>query len=634
MKKRKTIAVIAANTFNEYVNEILKGISEQCSRLNYDTVVFHMSYNRNSDSLVQIGEENIFTLINSDVICGAVFLCGDFVGQGILSSIEQRLSQMKIPVVAIDGSTALGETMIAEDTELFEIMTDHFIDKHGCREIMCLTGLESSPQSHTRAEGYRKSLIKHGIPVRDDLIIFGDFWINSAHELAEKFISGLRKIPEAVVCANDSMAVELCNTLISAGIRVPEDVMISGYDGSKKAEDNAPSITTIFPQNYKLGASAVCRIHNLLSGETPELIKFPPFHFMFGQSCRCGENFPERVGRHQYYVENIQKYENYYNSSGMMETLLGAENFEDLLRRLESFTYIINGLEKFILCLNENWDNVEEKEDVFISSGYSEKMAVRMIHQNDNYVSCEIKYASHDILPDSLDEITAHPAAYFLLPVHFKERCFGYAVFRFKTIEAAVCSIYAKWCGSLAVALEFLRVRTKLIRMNQRISLSSIRDTLTGVFNRKGFKRYSENFFRKAKAEHRKLLIIVADLDMLKHINDNYGHIEGDNAIIVCGKVLSTCCKNNEICARIGGDEYAVVGCSDYTTRIIDGYLKYINDYFERYNATSGKKYKVGASIGYYCGIPDENVSFTDCFSIADRNMYENKFERKKCRTV
>lgn len=98
--------------------------------------------------------------------------------------------------------------------------------------------------------------------------------------------------------------------------------------------------------------------------------------------------------------------------------------------------------------------------------------------------------------------------------------------------------------------------------------------------------------------------------------------------------MLSTCCKNNEVCARIGGDEYAVVGCSDYTTRIIDGYLKYINDYFERYNATSGKKYKVGASIGYYCGIPDENVSFTDCFSIADRNMYENKFERKKCRTV
>ena len=138
--------------------------------------------------------------------------------------------------------------------------------------------------------------------------------------------------------------------------------------------------------------------------------------------------------------------------------------------------------------------------------------------------------------------------------------------------------------------------------------------------------------FKKAQTEKKQFFIMMADLDMLKTINDNFGHIEGDNAITVAANALNTCCKNSEICCRIGGDEYAIIGVGDYTDDVISEYFRYIEDYCERYNASSGKGYKVGVSLGFYCDVPDELAKMDFFVSLADERMYENKFNRKKNR--
>lgn len=636
MKIRKTIAVVAANVFNEYVNIILKGISEQSNSLGYDVAVFMMTFNNSMDSPLQYGEENIFNLLNSKAIDGVVFIGGNIARKPLYEKLKKQLSELNIPIVSVDYETGICENFNAEDTELFEIMTDHFIECHGCKEIMCFTGFESIPQSHSRLLGYKKSLEKHNIPVRDDLIVFGDFWKISAKELAEEFISGNRKLPEAIICANDLMALTLCNTLIAAGIKVPDNVRISGYDGSQEALDNIPSITTIFPLNHDLGARAVCYLHEKITGEKTTKIETQKGEIIKAQSCGCGEEVEFWVKKNENYYTNAQHFDNLYRSCGMTEVLLEADNLEDLLLKINSHTYLVYGLNVYMLCLCENWDNIEANDDAddYLMDGYAENMILKLIRHNLEYSTVDEKFKSIEIIPPAMYELSPEPSTYFLLPLHFEKRCFGYSIFKFNDIRDSLTSVYALWCRNINIALEFLRVRTKLMSTNQRIFINSIRDTLTGIYNHKGFRRFSESIFKTAKTEKRKLLIIVADLDLLKYINDNYGHLEGDNAITVAANVLNKCCQNNEICSRIGGDEYTIIGCYDYTDEIIDEYLSYINDYFERYNATSGKPYQVGASIGVFCGVPEENSEFQDYFKIADKRMYENKFERKKNRTT
>ena len=81
MKERKTIAVIAADVFNSYMNRIFIGISEQCRSLGYDVLTFLMAFNLDSGGLIQQGEENIFSLIKADVIDGVILLAGNLASQ-------------------------------------------------------------------------------------------------------------------------------------------------------------------------------------------------------------------------------------------------------------------------------------------------------------------------------------------------------------------------------------------------------------------------------------------------------------------------------------------------------------------------------------------------------------------------
>ena len=633
MQKRKKIAVIAADISNDYMNSILVGISEQSKALGYDVYAFVMAFSVDGEGLIQNGEENIFTLLNKEVIDGILLLGGNFAGQTRLDKLRDQLINVGVPVLSLDYDYDFCESIYAEDQPVIERMTDHLIEHHGCKDIICLTGPKGNTPAMSRLEGYRHSLEKHGLKVKDENIVYGDFWKPAAQRLAKEISGGKRPIPDAIVCANDVMAMNLCNELISAGIKVPEQIKITGYDGSREAFDNIPSISTVFPENTHLGASAVCRLHEMMTGEKTEPVDITKGSLILAQSCGCSDGIGFLVRHREFYHKNVERYERFYQKSGMMEGLMQAESLEGLLHRIEEYSYVLNGIDTYMLCLCRNWDDVENNDDDdYIRVGYSPMMDVRMIISEGTAELVNYEYISSDILPPFITENTEEPSFFFILPVHFMDRCFGYSLFRFRDMRLAISIVFAHWNRNINIALEFLRVRTKLMSINQRISLSSIRDTLTGVYNRKGFNRFSESMFKKAQSEKKTFFIMMADLDLLKGINDNFGHIEGDNAIIVAANALNTCCKNNEICCRIGGDEYAVIGVGNYPDELISEYFEYIEDYCERYNSTSGKGYKVGVSVGFFCEVPKETDKITTFINIADERMYDNKIRRKKNR--
>ena len=633
MKKRRNIAVIAADVFNDYMNRILVGISEQCKALGYDVLAFLMAFNLDSGNLIQQGEENIFTLIKKEVIDGVILLGGNFSSQNLVDKFVKEFSHWGVPVITIDYDVDFCESIYAEDTILFEQITDHFIEKHGCKKITCLTGPEGNTPAMSRLEGYKRSMKKHGLEIGEHDIVYGDFWKIVPRRLAKNYITGEWKVPDAVVCANDVMARNLCNSLVKGGFRIPGDIRISGYDGSGEAVLRIPSITTINPPNEKLGARAVCRIHKLITGEDVEpLSTLHDGEMLYARSCGCGSATKYSVEKSEEYHNMIERYEGYYQKSGMLESLMEVEKLDGLLRKLNGFAYVVNGIDTYMLCLCKGWDNVEESEDEYVREGYAEKMETKIVYTKRETVFVNREFDSADILPDFISEYCPEPSMYFLLPVHFMDRCFGYSIFRFCDVRCAASNVFAEWNKNISTALELLRVRTKLISINQRILMSSIRDTLTGVYNRKGFNRFSESIFREAKDEKKKLFVLIADLDQLKKINDNFGHIEGDNAITIAANALNTCCDMNEVCARIGGDEYAIVGCGDYTDEKAKEYIDYIHNYFDRYNESSRKEYTVGLSIGYCIAVPDADSAFEKYIEIADERMYEDKVQRKKQR--
>ena len=114
----------------------------------------------------------------------------------------------------------------------------------------------------------------------------------------------------------------------------------------------------------------------------------------------------------------------------------------------------------------------------------------------------------------------------------------------------------------------------------------------------------------------------------MKIVNDKFGHINGDLALKTIGAAMKEVAKESDICSRIGGDEYNIIGI-DYTKEELRNLERAFHKYLDDFNQTSGLPYLVNASVGWFLCEPGEELSMGQCIIAADEKMYEDK-QRKK----
>jgi diguanylate cyclase (GGDEF)-like protein len=155
---------------------------------------------------------------------------------------------------------------------------------------------------------------------------------------------------------------------------------------------------------------------------------------------------------------------------------------------------------------------------------------------------------------------------------------------------------------------------------------ASLRDELTGLYNRRGFLAFAEEQLKLACSGRRELLVVFADVDGLKAINDGYGHSAGDLALKKAAEVLVAVFRDTDILARLGGDEFAVLAldCSPVgLVRInahFDKMLRMVND--------MDTPWKLSISIGTVHIDSQHQHSITELLSKADTMMYRQKREK------
>ncbi|MBS4096934.1 MAG: diguanylate cyclase response regulator [Sulfuricella sp.] len=166
-------------------------------------------------------------------------------------------------------------------------------------------------------------------------------------------------------------------------------------------------------------------------------------------------------------------------------------------------------------------------------------------------------------------------------------------------------------------------------RMQAALRILSLIDDLTGLYNRRGFLTLAEHQLRLSRRKQSAFYLIFADLDGMKHINDTWGHKEGDQALIQAARLLKDTFRGSDIIARMGGDEFAIIAVEPAASSA-EQIAKRFEDNIAAFNAHSGKPYRLSISIGVVECIPDNHCSLEDSLAKADTLMYRNKAERKK----
>ena len=169
--------------------------------------------------------------------------------------------------------------------------------------------------------------------------------------------------------------------------------------------------------------------------------------------------------------------------------------------------------------------------------------------------------------------------------------------------------IFCFWC-TLIILFVFLNSLNKLIST----------DPLTSLNNRNQLRRYLQ-LQRGAKNLH----VIMVDVDHFKRINDTYGHIEGDRALMLVSRALKKACGRMDISiflCRYGGDEFMLLAKTESPQEVIDQVRDCLKE--EIANREGPHSYRIAASMGYAKW--DGDISnFKDCVASADQKMYEDK---------
>jgi len=178
-------------------------------------------------------------------------------------------------------------------------------------------------------------------------------------------------------------------------------------------------------------------------------------------------------------------------------------------------------------------------------------------------------------------------------------------------------------------SLNELMIRIKHVRLQERLRKMSITDELTGLPNRRGFFVLAEHQLRSAQRSGWNLVLLFADLDGFKMINDTLGHQAGDEALCSMASVFRQSYRDSDIIARMGGDEFAILLVNP-TTRGVQAAQDRLRRNLDQFNARENGAYQLKASIGIAEFDPAALSSIDALLRIADERMYADKDRNKK----
>lgn len=121
-----------------------------------------------------------------------------------------------------------------------------------------------------RIQGFVKTMEKNGIPIRKEWIMDGGFSVDSGKSFMERLLSSPKR-PTAVFCANDLVAIGALKAASKAGLRVPEELSIIGFDDIPYASNSIPELTTVSLKCFEMGQHAADQIHLMITGNKPSI---------------------------------------------------------------------------------------------------------------------------------------------------------------------------------------------------------------------------------------------------------------------------------------------------------------------------------------------------------------------------
>jgi DNA-binding LacI/PurR family transcriptional regulator len=229
-----------------------------------------------------------FDLITPDNVDGVILMAGS-VGNHL--SAQDLLAYCQrfqgLPCVAVSRELPGMSSVAVDNRPGLENAITHLIRVHGLKSIAFLRGTEQNPEAELRYRVYVEVLANHGLTLDEQLVCSGDFLFQSGVAAVATLYDQRKQSPQAIVAANDEMAMGVLSALAKRGIAVPDQVAVIGFDDVDNARYTSPPLTTVKQPLHELGREAVRVAMAEVYGATPGEHITLHTEFVTRRSCRC-----------------------------------------------------------------------------------------------------------------------------------------------------------------------------------------------------------------------------------------------------------------------------------------------------------------------------------------------------------
>ena len=616
---RKTIGVFISKIFAPFDNAVFHALEREGRRLNYDIVVFATTGYHLTQNEYDIQEKNIFRIAAIDRLDGIIIVPESYEQEDFRKLLIDMLHRhAKCPVVAVRHDGNEFDCVFTDESEAIRPLVRHLIEHHGLRRICFQSGFPGHIEAEARLNAFRREMEAHGLQVRDKDVCGGTMWTDCAEVAWDRFFSDPDDRPGAVVCANDYMAVGLMRLLKEKGLRVPEDVIVTGFDAIPGAGPDMPGLTTIQPDYDGMVVLAMEHLDRRIRGVSKlhhqARIRMEG-RLVLGESCGCERRAPDyfrEVSRRT--TALLEREDDQDRIMNCLSIDLGAcDDLKELHEVLISRRVECALVRDHYVCLFGEPDGLMQEKS-------SRATLVHAIRDHRDCGSPMISFDRQSLLPamaGSPDE----PQMLFMKLLHQRGLNFGYSITRYMPGEAP-SRIFVQVNALLSIALENIYRRGELMRLYEERRLSSITDLMTGLLNRRGLMERLEPMWPGLAG--RSTAFVSIDMDRLKQINDNFGHAAGDFAIRLLARAIQASLPRDGVGARIGGDEFLVVLPAADSGEAED-FLARVDRTLEALNAQERRSFTVSASAGCTVLSLDGLETIEDCIHASDTRMYQVK---------
>ena len=598
-----------------------------CEEANCKMIVFNSFSDFYNKDAYDEGAKAIYGIINYDIVDILVVMASSFHNKKIVDDIVSRAKECGKPVLVI-SDTAEGCWSICTDcSESYKALLNHVIRDHGVTDTFYIAGTdaETDKNSIARVGYYKEVLAENGIPFDESRVAYGFYWEGPVKEIIKNLTADGKKPPRAIFCANDYMAFAVCGELKNRGYSVPEDVIVTGFDGVPAAEYFAPQLTTCSKDTEALAKLTIEVIRKAVDEKLPPENLTYGYKAVISESCGCKRlsdvSFRDTALDLHYSIDETSIHEEFVYSR--IDRMIEIDDMNGLCNNLSDVI-----LENSYICLNNDFVATAIDYSKATTTPISDSLIVIPSKHSYSEVDTTLHMSIKDMVPHFMEWIDSDTSCY-LTAIHVGDQVVGYYAVK-TNIIARQSNQINRVIKAVTIAFNIAINHFKQVQMKLSLDTVEMTNPITKLPNFKGLARWFEEFSSIPENRKKALSFSVYALPKYTYIQENYGMADIEDAVKFIGEALKIANPTNCFIAHISDDEFAVVNYynnRDDVSDVINNATSVFFSVVEGYNSTSGKEYYVEANAGcsvIEAGWEKDLESYIKC---ANSEMYMNRLK-------